>query len=165
MRGSIFLAWTKKEVDSLGGCAIMRCRQSAKQNENKRNCNLLSIWCRSRCLIAGLLHLTHPNDMTLQALTRVQRSLIRAGNPYIPLGGVEQLRQSHRGEALRTYADGRYFLMSARAGQKTSADSLRIHLRQRVYSYPSKWVRVIAPVGAGNCRKRQPARKNDDSGF
>ena len=78
--------------------------------------------------------------MTLQALTRVQRSLLRAGNPYIPEGGVEQLRQSHRGEALRTYADGRYFLMSARAAKRSTSDALRIHLRQRVYLHPSKLI-------------------------
>jgi hypothetical protein len=78
--------------------------------------------------------------MTLQALTRVQRSLIRAGNPFIPEGGVEQLRRSHKGEPLRSYADGRYFLASARAGKLATSDALRVHIRQRVYLYPSKLV-------------------------
>jgi len=78
--------------------------------------------------------------MTLRTLTRVQRSLVRAGNPYIPEGGVTQLRQSHRGEKLMTYADGRHILMSARAGQQATSDPLRIHIRQRVYLHPSKLV-------------------------
>lgn len=78
--------------------------------------------------------------MTLQALTRVQRSLIRAGNPYIPEGGREQLSNAFKGEKLRSYADGRYFLSCARLALKTSADSLRIHLRQRVYLHPSKLI-------------------------
>jgi hypothetical protein len=75
--------------------------------------------------------------MTLKDYTRIRRSLIRAGTPFVTQTGLEQLRRARKGEVLSTGDDGRYYLQGARRGRNHNTDPLRVHIRQRVFSIPS----------------------------
>jgi len=78
--------------------------------------------------------------MILKALTRVQRSLIRANNPFITESGLAQLSAARKGRRLTTGEDGRYYLSFCRRESRTNGDPLRVQLRQRVFKVPSSLI-------------------------
>ena len=134
LAGRVFLAWTKNKFDSLGGCAIMGCRQSAKQNETKRNRNLPYIRRSFGRALISLLRLTQKkNTMNIQTqkLPRLNRALIRAGVPsWASSSYAEEMRRAYKG-AQSYYAGPR--LQRQREFLKNGAnDPLRLSLRERV---------------------------------
>lgn len=108
-----------------------------EHNDKNRNNHLPFNGCRSWRFIIGLVHLKPHKNMILKALTRTQRALIRAGNPYMTDSGLAQLRAARKGRRLTTGEDGRYYLGFCRRGVLANSDPLRVHIRQRVFKVPS----------------------------